>query len=145
MPTCITHAYLYADSTRYDWSTQGTAQRWNPHNYPLAAAGPGAVSDGEDIWQRLVRPHANVRLVLNGHVLNDGTGYLASDRGEGRPVHQVLANYQGGVEPERPYGGGAFLRLLQFLPDRRTVRVRSYSPWLDEWLTDADQQFEFVL
>ncbi len=141
----VTHAYLYSDSTRYDWAARGSSQRWNPHSYPLASAGSGAVSDGEEMWQRLVRPHPNVRLVLNGHVLNDGTGHLASERPHGPRVHQVLANYQSGVEPRRPYGGGAYLRLMQFLPDGKTVRVRSYSPWLDDWLVTPDQQFEFGL
>src|SRR4029078_13656137 len=31
----VTHAYLYEDSTRYDWHTRGAAQRWNPLWYDM--------------------------------------------------------------------------------------------------------------
>ena len=27
----VTHAYLYMDSTRYDWKAKGADQHWNPH------------------------------------------------------------------------------------------------------------------
>jgi hypothetical protein len=36
--------------------------------------------------------------------------------------------------------------LLEFLPDnKRTVRVRTYSPLYDRYLLDADQQFTVLL
>ena len=44
-----THAYLYADNTRYDLEKYGMAQRWNPRSYPLGQLGAGEVNDG--------RPH----------------------------------------------------------------------------------------
>ena len=78
-------------------------------------------------------------------VLNDGAGYLLSTGEKGQKVHQILANYQAAVEPRRAYGGGGFLRLMQFHPDRKTVQVRSYSPWFDAWLTEPDHQFAINL
>lgn len=139
-----THAYLYADNTRYDLEKYAVTQRWSPRSYPLATLGVGEVNDGEQIWQKFVSKHRNIQFVLNGHVLNDGAGYLLSEGAHGQRVHQLLANYQAAVEPRRPYGGGAYLRLMQFLPDR-TVRVKTYSPWLDAWLTDPEQQFTLSL
>lgn len=139
----VMHAYLYSDSTRYDKDKYGAAQRWSAKNYKLVQ--PGSVNDGEDIWQKLVSKHPNMRLVFCGHVLNNGTGYLASALPDGKIVHQILANYQGGVKPDRGYRGGGYLRLMQFLPDKKTVRIKSYSPLYDKWLTDADQQFEIKI
>lgn len=110
-------------------------QHYNPHEYRT----PGGVSDGEELWQNLVRKHRFV-LTLNGHVLGDGTGYLASQNDSCHTVHQILANYQ-----FRPLGGEGYLRLLEFLPDRRTVRVKTYSPLYDKYLTEADQQFVFTI
>jgi hypothetical protein len=55
-------------------------------------------------------------------------------------VHQILANYQ-----MRELGGEGYLRLLEFQPDGKRVRVKTYSPVLDAWMTGADQQFEFVV
>lgn len=127
----VTHAYMNNNDRRYDHRDQAHPQHYNPHEYRT----PGGVSDGEELWQNLVRKHRFV-LTLNGHVLGDGTGYLASQNDAGKTVHQILANYQ-----FRPLGGEGYLRLLEFLPDRRTVRVKTYSPLYDKYLTEADQQF----
>ena len=79
-------------------------------------------------------------LVLNGHALGDGTGYLVSTTDGGTQCHQLLSNYQ-----MNHLGGAGYLRLLEFLPDRNTVRVHSYSPLYDRYLWDADQAFSFTL
>jgi hypothetical protein len=34
---------------------------------------------------------------------------------------------------------------MQFLADRKSVRVKTYSPWLDQWLTEPEPQFEILL
>jgi 3',5'-cyclic AMP phosphodiesterase CpdA len=138
-----THAYLYDDDTRYDFPKLGTAQTWNPNTYGVAKLEP--VNDGEALWTKLAGKHPNVRFTLNGHVLHDDAGRLASKGSAGQTVHQLLSNYQSGVKPDRPFRGGGFFRLMQFLPDGKTVRVKTYSPWLDQWLTDDQQQFELVV
>ena len=130
----VTHGYLYSDDTRYDFTTRGPAQLWSP--YVCGAKDkPGGVNDGEEMWTRL-KGNANLRFVFCGHVLNDGTGYLASKCEDGHVVHQLLANYQ-----FLPEGGNGYLRLLEFMPDGETVHVRTYSPRLDSMLTAADQDF----
>jgi hypothetical protein len=96
-------------------------------------------NDGEQLWQKLVRRH-NFAITLNGHVLGDGTGYLASTNDHGNTCHQILANFQ-----MRNMGGEGYLRILEFHPDGKTVQVKSYSPVLDKYLLDEDQQFRFEL
>ena len=139
----VTHAYLYSDSTRYDWKQKGTTQTWNPRSYAIAKSEGGA-NDAEEMWSKFVSRHANIRFVLCGHVLHGGTGYLASPGAHGNVVHQILANYQTGTVPDRGFGGAGILRLMHFLPDR-TVRVRTYSPWLEQWLTEPEHQFSLTL
>lgn len=141
------HAHLFNDSTRYDWAKMGKAQTWNPKDYILAreAAAAGGVNDGEDVWRKLLAPHKNIRFMFNGHVLGSGTGYRVDEGRDGQRVHQMLANYQAGVDPRRPYQGGGYFRLLHFLPDRRSIQVKTYSPWLDQWLTEPNQQFEMTV
>ncbi len=131
----VTHAYMNNNDRRYDHTDPEHPQDYNPHQYRT----PGGVNDGEELWQKLVRRH-DFALALNGHVLGDGTGYLASTNDRGRTVHQILANYQ-----MRELGGEGYLRLMEFLPDGRTVRVKSYSPVFNRYMTEPDQQFEFVL
>jgi 3',5'-cyclic AMP phosphodiesterase CpdA len=130
----VTHAYLNDDDLRYDYMDTAHPQDFDPHFY----ATPG-VNDGEELWQKLVRKHSFI-MVLNGHVLGDGTGYLASTTDTGITCHQMLSNYQ-----FRNLGGEDYMRLLEFQPDGTTVRVSSYSPLYDSYLTDADQSYSLTL
>ncbi len=145
----LTHAYLYSDSTRYNWSLHGKKQKWSPKQYGISDA--GHVNDGEDIWRKLIVNHPNMEFVLSGHVGFSGTGLLSSIGCGAQAVHQIMANYQcnpanpvaagGNVRPYWPYGGAGWLRLMQFFPDDHAVRIRTYSPWLDLWLEQPDQEF----
>jgi len=131
----VTHAYLYDDSTRYDWAKKGKSQEWNPHDYPPK----DAANDGEELWQKLVRKH-DFALTLNGHVCHTGLGFLSSKNDQGHMTHQMLVDYQ-----QRQLGGEGYLRILEFLPDGKTVHVKSYSPLYDKYLRDAANQFTFQL
>jgi len=135
----ITHAYMYFDDTRYDWAVKGAGQRWNPHSYGTAGD-PGGTNDGEELWEKLVKIHPNFTMVFNGHVLNDGLGRLSSTNDHGDVVHQMLVNYQ-----MKALGGEAFLRLVEFHPDGKTVQVKAYSPYYGTFKTDAENQFRLTL
>jgi hypothetical protein len=136
----VTHAYLRPDATRFD-RTVATPGEERPNrgfdHYPLSRR-PGGFNDGEDVWRKLVSRHASFALVLCGHVCT--SAHLASRGEHGNTVHQVLVDYQNAEQ-----GGNGWLRLLQFLPDGRTVRVRDYSPLLDETSADPACAFDFVL
>jgi hypothetical protein len=133
-PTMIvTHAYLYSDDHRYD-RVAYPDQAWSPYDYVTGP--PGTVNDGEQMWQKLVRPNSNIRFVFSGHVLNDGVGRLTSTRDDGTVVHQILADYQ-----VYDSGGNGYLRVMQFFPADGVVHVRTYSPYVDAFMTDADNDF----
>ena len=104
----ITHAYMNNNDLRYDHTDTDNPQHYNPHHYRT----PGSINDGKELWEKLVRKH-DFRLTLNGHVLGDGTGYLASENDLGHVCHQMLANYQ-----MRNLGGEGYMRLLEFRPGR---------------------------
>jgi hypothetical protein len=129
-----THAYLYDDNTRYD-NVARPQQNWSPYDYPIGAV-PGEVNDGEQMWQKLVLPNSNVRFVFCGHVINDGVGRLTDTRPDGTTVHQVLSDYQ-----IHPMGGNGFLRVMQFFPTDHVVHIRTYSPFLDQFKTDPENDF----
>ncbi len=131
----MTHAYMFYDEHRYDHLDTTRKEEWNPHSYST----PGSINDGEELWQKLVRRH-DIPLVLNGHVLGDGTGYLKSVNDSGRVVHQMLSNYQ-----FRKLGGEGYMRLLEFQPDGRTVKVQSFSVLYGNCLSAPDQNFSFEL
>jgi hypothetical protein len=131
----MTHAYLYSDSTRYDWTTKGKEQHWNPHSYPIAGTDT-TINDGQEMWDKLVRRHPNIFMTVNGHVLNDGLGFLTSKGDAGNNVHQILVNYQ-----MLPVGGETWLRILSFRPDGKAIQVQDYSPLYDRFNTNPDNQF----
>jgi hypothetical protein len=136
----VTHAYMYCDNTRYDWKAHGELQAWNPHSYRMAEATRHDVSDGEELWQNLVSRHENFVLTLNGHVLHNGLGRTVTATPGGRDVHQLLVNFQ-----MRPQGGDGWLRLLEFQPDGRTVRVCDYSPTRGQRNESPQNQFAVTL
>jgi 3',5'-cyclic AMP phosphodiesterase CpdA len=131
----VTHAYLNWNDKRYDHNDTVNPQDFNPYQYGTA----GGVNDGEQLWQKLVRKHAFV-MTVNGHVLGDGTGYLASVTDKGNICHQMLSNYQ-----FRNLGGEGYMRLLEFEEDAKTVKVYTYSPLYDSFLVEPDQSYTIVL
>jgi len=130
----FTHAYMFSDDTRYDHTKY--KQSWNPSGYKLE----DSFNDAEMMWQKALRDAPNVRMVVSGHVLNDGQAYLASEAKAGHTVHQILQNYQMKRE-----GGEGFIRLYEFHPNGQTVQAKTYSPSLDQYKTDPANQFRFKL
>jgi hypothetical protein len=97
-------------------------------------------ADGQELWQELVRGHDNFEMVFNGHFGGDGAGFVGSRGDGGNTVYQMFFNTQ-----FQTNGGTGWLRLVEFLDDGRTARVRTYSPYLDLYRTDPANQFEISL
>jgi hypothetical protein len=89
--------------------------------------------NGAQMWRNLVKKNLNVFMVLSGHI----PGVAQREDLEGRVVYQLLADYQ-----NYPMGGNGYLRIMTFEPQNDTIRVTSYSPYLDQYLTDSDNQFD---
>lgn len=94
---------------------------------------PGSFgTQGQAVYDAL-KAHPNFFLMLSGHVPGEGR---RSDTFGGNTVNALLADYQG-----RTGGGNGWLRILRFSPANNTVQVQTYSPWLNQFETDADSQF----
>jgi len=131
-----THSYLYSDSTR-----QSINDSWPPQNYGVGKdTGDNAVNNGEQIWDKLVKKHSNIRWVFSGHILNSGVGTLVSINDSGLPVYQMLANYQEGVKGSVK-GGNGWLRVLEMDFKKKTVSVTTYSPYLNRQMDAAAHNF----
>ena len=108
-----------------------------------------SAAHGDPIWNDLLSQHENFELVMNGHFLDNAdsdfygpltTGYQTSVGDNGNLVHEIVFNAQ-----EQANGGNGYLRLLEFLEDGKTVQVRTYSPTLDVWATNTENEFQFQL
>lgn len=136
----FTHAYLYSDGERYDRAIT-PLQPFHPDIYGVTAA--EGINDGQDIFERVVEPNENVRLVLSGHVVPDGTARSTFERPSGALVHEVLTNYQTCelCPCAEVNGGDGYLRIFH-LDASGNFQVTSYSPSRDTYLTDPENQFE---
>jgi 3',5'-cyclic AMP phosphodiesterase CpdA len=94
------------------------------------------------LFDELIYPHASVFLVLSGHDYDtqdaDGEAYRVDLNAAGRPVHQLLADFQ-----RRPQGGEGWLRIIGFNREIRQVIVRTYSPTRKQYEQDEDSDFRF--
>lgn len=115
----VTHAYLHP-------STERLAPGSSAGTFPLGQNPATTMNDGEEIWEKLVSLHANMRLVVSGHIHSDAVPRRVTRGVHGNPVLQLLADFQAA---ER--GGDGYLVLLEFAPDGR-VTARAYSPYLGE-------------
>lgn len=123
----VTHAFTFTDNMRMSRCDINSA----------ASFGVGQDNDGEDVWWKLVKKYANVRMVLSGHVnTGDGTGHRIDLGDQGNLVNQMLSDYQ-----SESLGGGGFLRLVRISPSLNRVSVLSYSPYSNSFKTDAHNQF----
>ena len=93
----------------------------------------GSINHGEDIWRKLVEPSKNIVLVICGHTgtlggFEESVAYRKDQNIVGRDVHQMMFNVQtlgGGWQGN---GSDGWLRILEFMPDGKTIKVRTYSP-----------------
>ena len=91
-------------------------------------------SQGQAIYTEL-KDNPNLFLLLGGHVPSPAEG-SRSDTYLGNTVYSLMSDYQG-----RTNGGNGWLRIMTFSPVNNTVSVKTYSPWLSQFETDADSQF----
>jgi len=138
----LTHAYMEADN---EYIKTAGYKLHNP-NY------------GDAIWQKLIYPSSNIRMVLAGHIglPDDEKGHLAfrTDKNSiGKKVHQMVFNAQALGGGWHGNGGDGWLRILEFTPDGKTVKVKTFSPLFAispttqkyAWRTSEDDEFTFVI
>ncbi len=160
----VTHDFIDQESALFseDGLPRHTTPKTknNPHRYGIGK--DGNVHSGEELWDAFVSKHSNFELVFNGHykpykrvspdsdkveeVRDLATSYRSDSYPDGRAAHQMLFNAQWA-----PRGGNGWLRLLEFLPDGKTVNVWTVSPHLESgdsaagWPVSPELRFSITL
>jgi hypothetical protein len=75
----------------------------------------------------------NVHLMTNGHFTGESR---REDTSGGHTIHSMLADYQG-----RTNGGDGWMRIWELSPANDELTVRTYSPSLKKFETDAESEF----
>lgn len=114
----ITHSYL-----------NSTGERIVKENYALTDG-----NYGEAIYQQLIQPSSNIRFVFSGHIGNsdahrDQVGYRLDTNKAMKEIHQIVFNAQREGGGWHGNGGDGWLRILEFLPDKKTLKVYTFSPF----------------
>lgn len=134
----LTHAYLYKNGQRFDFSKYGNTQGNTPYNYDLSNT--EKVNDGEEIWQKLICPNKSIKFVLCGHMAYpDYVGNLISVNSFDNSCLQLLFDTQ-----SFPNGGDGWIQILEFKSDMKSVNILTYSAVSDNWMTGNDLGFRFI-
>ena len=159
----VTHEFIDQESTLFNdggfASHTRPATKNSPYSYGVSKL--GSVNCGQELWEGFVSKYSNFELIFNGHYKaydktgpNPGdvkaiwdalaAGYRKDTYEDGRVVHQMLFNAQWASK-----GGEGWIRLLEFQPGGKTVKVKTFSPYLARktedsskaWLKGKDMQF----
>jgi hypothetical protein len=103
------------------------------HSY-LNLDGTLTSDGGTNIYNNVVVSENNVFLVLCGH--NHGEVMRSDSLDNNRVVYQILADYQ-----DYSNGGNGYLRIMKFVPAENNIYVKTYSPYLDNYMTGSSSQF----
>ncbi|MES2220566.1 MAG: carboxypeptidase regulatory-like domain-containing protein, partial [Acidobacteriota bacterium] len=123
----LAHSFTFTDSTRADQCD----------NDDMPAAGN---NQGEDVWQKLLIYYPNLSLVLNGHSFIGNNAARRVDLGlQHNLVNEILSDYQNLAN-----GGDGWMRIMSFRPNLNRIDVTSYSPYLNQYLTDPSDQFSIT-
>lgn len=149
-----THAYLYDGGERFNNAPdpENPGNTFDQSRDDLLRVGVGgdsyyngAAYDGQDaetLWNNLVSKHQNISMLISGHQFEDFDEfkYHLENGDQGNKVYELL------VDPQNMANGGdGWIRLLEFGDDGTTVRVKTYSPYLGQWDTAADNYYEIGL
>jgi hypothetical protein len=133
----ILHIEYGADSNVLSWA-DGILKAYPTHraivtsHYLLNVDGSFSTY-GSNIYNAL-KGNSNLFLMLCGHMHGEAS---RMDIYNGNTVYTLLADYQ-----ERSNGGDGWLRVMEFSPTTNSISVKTYSPTLNQYETDADSQFE---
>ncbi len=119
-----THIYLQSNG-----STSATPTH-SPDAYGLYG--------GDDIWEKFVRKHENIFLVLSGHVTAENIARSQAIGDHGNLITQLMINPQGLDLPEQLNGTG-MVALLNFSHDGETVDVEYYSTVYGKHFREVNQ------
>lgn len=101
----LTHAFLNNDGQIFDYKDSNCNQTYSQKHYNM---GGGYINDSKEIFDKLIYPNPNIKMVICGHCLSSNyMEYLCVPNIRGEKVHCIMVDYQHYAE-----GGSGFVGLL---------------------------------
>lgn len=108
-----THAYLFRDGTTLDaGDVVPPSNKGKKYN------------NGDQMWDKLIKKHENIVLVLSGHDPCDNVVCTQTKGDNGNIVTQMLIDPQG---VDKAQGGSGLVAMFYFSEDGKTLQVEYYS------------------
>ena len=138
----LTHSYMEWDGSVIE-----------KENYKIAPA-----NYGKAIWEKLVYPSRNICLVICGHACEitsyqNNVSFRIDKNAAGKAIPQMMFNAQTADGQWHGNGGDGWLRIMEFLPDGKTIKIKTFSPLFavspltadKAWRTDSYDQFDIAI
>lgn len=116
------------------------------------------VNYGASMFKNLIQPSKNIGMVLSGHIgapddEKAHIGFRTDKNAGGKKIQQLTFNAQALGGGWFGNGGDGWLRILEFFPDDKTVKVRTFSPFFGispktqhlAWRTQPYDEFSFEI
>jgi hypothetical protein len=105
------------------------------HNM-LTSGNPAPFStQGQAIYDA-VKDNPNLFLMLCGHSPGEGR---RTDTYNGNTIYSLLSDFQNYTN-----GGNGYLRIMEFNPSADSIKIKTYSTWLDQYETDSSSEFSLA-
>lgn len=124
-----THAYLFRDGTTLD------------KNDVCPPSTSGGYNNGDDMWEKLIKKHENIVLVISGHDPCSQIITTQTKGDNGNTVTQMLIDGQG---VDSSLGGVGLVATFYFSEDGRDVTVDYYSTIKEKYFM-TENCFSFTL
>jgi len=138
----LTHSYIASNGSLIE-----------KENYKITPA-----NYGKAIWEKLIYPSTNIKMVVCGHICSiapyeKNVSFSTNKNSSGKAVAQMMFNAQTADGFWNGNGGDGWLRILEFLPDGKTIKVKTFSPLFGispltadkAWRTDSYDQFDIII
>lgn len=124
----LTHSYLNANN-----------EHIVKENYPIED-----FNYGKAVFDKLVKPSSNIQMVFSGHIGSPDdakahVGFRTDSNAAGKKIQQMVFNAQALGGGWMGNGGDGWLRILEFMPDNKTIQVKTFSPFFA--ISPTTQQF----
>ena len=140
----VTHAYMHRTGELLANNTL-CARKPDGTNDSLYNTEMGDVANnGDDLWNKLVKKHANIVMVLSGHVDSDNVVCTQLTGENGNIVTNILINPQAMDTRYKSSGGVGAVAMFYFSNDGKTVEVRYYSTVQGAYIK-SENQYTFTI
>ncbi len=139
----VTHTDVHYDGGMITVTSENAPTNYRNGGYLDVPGDPP--NNGDDLWEKYLKLHENIFLVVSGHVLSDNIVTRTDTGANGNKVYRMLINAQGldfnmWLDREK-FGcdGLGMVCLLRFSENASKMQVEYYSPYLDKYLNSENQ------